>query len=254
MSDRSKIELTDATWNPVTGCHKLSKGCDHCYAERFANRFRNVPGHPYETGFDLTLRPERIAQPLKWKRPRLIFVNSMSDLFHKKIPRAYIDSIFDVMEEANWHSYQILTKRSSIMRTYINRRYGTEPLAAHIWLGVSVEDASVVSRIRHLLASRARTRFVCFEPLLGPIGEVDLKGLDWVIASGESGPGARPLLAQWVRDIRDKCLDDGIPFFFKQWGGYRAKTRGNELDGRQWLEFPEHGLPTVDGIKKRPIA
>ncbi len=238
MGDRSKIECTDATWNPVTGCTRLSSGCDHCYAERFANRFRHVPGHPFQTGFDLTLRPQRLEQPRKWKRPRLIFVNSMSDLFHKQIQRSYVDQVFDAMEEADWHNYQILTKRSSLMRTYVNRRYDDGQAPKHIWLGVSVEDRYALSRCRHLRETQAVTRFVCFEPLLGPIGKPNLEGLDWVIASGESGPGARAMSPDWVREIRDACVAAAIPFFFKQWGGTRPKLNGNQLDGRSWEQYP----------------
>ncbi len=238
MSDRSKIECTDATWNPVTGCSLLSRGCDHCYAQRFSERFRGVPGHPYSSGFDLTLRPGRLEQPLHWRRPRLIFVNSMSDLFHKGIPWSYVDRVFDVMERADWHCYQVLTKRSSLMRKYVNRRYPHAPAPAHIWFGASVEDRSVLSRYRHLLQTNAATRYLCLEPLLGPIGTIDLAAIDWVIASGESGPGARPMQPDWVREIRDQCVARGVPFFFKQWGGTRPKATGNQLDGRSWQQFP----------------
>lgn len=238
MADRSKIACTDATWNPVTGCTRLSRGCDHCYAERFSNRFRNVPGHPFETGFDLTLRPQRLDQPRKWKRPRLIFVKSMSDLFHKQIPRDYIDQVFDTMEDADWHNYQILTKRSSLMRNYVNRRYPGGQAPGYIWLGVSIEDRSVLSRYRHLQEIRAAMRFVCFEPLLGSIGTLSLEGLDWAIASGESGPGARPMNPDWAREIRDACIAADVPFFFKQWGGTRTKLNGNLLDGRTWEQYP----------------
>ena len=238
MAETSAIEWTNATWNPVTGCTKLSAGCDHCYAERFSERFRGVLGHPFEPGFDLTLRPERLEQPRHWRRPRLIFVNSMSDLFHKNIPSAFVDSVFDSMETADWHVYQILTKRSSLMRDFVNRRYAERGAPDHIWLGVSIENSSTLSRLRHLKQSTASTRFVSFEPLLGPIGKVDLRGVHWVIAGGESGPRARQMEIAWVRQIRDQCLAQDVAFFFKQWGGRTPKAGGNMLDGRQWLQYP----------------
>lgn len=238
MADQSKIPCTDATWNPVTGCHKVGLGCDHCYAERFAERFRGVPGHPYSQGFDLTLHPERLGQPYKWKRPRLIFVNSMSDLFHKQIPHDYISRVFDTMLEVDRHHYQVLTRRSSLMRNYINKRFPDTAAPPHIWFGVSIENALVKSRLRHLQQANATTRFVCFEPLLGPVGAVDLTDTDWVIVGGETGPGARPVQPEWVREIRDQCLAADVPFFFKQWGGTRPKIRGNMLDGQQWLQYP----------------
>lgn len=238
MSDSTAIEWTDATWNPVTGCTKISRGCDNCYAARFSERFRGVPGHPFSTGFDLTLRPERVDQPLKWRRPRMIFVNSMSDLFHKQVPTAFIDSVFSTMESANWHTFQILTKRSSLMRNYLRSRYGQERGPAHIWCGVSVEDAQATSRIKHLRASPAGVRFLSIEPLIGAVGTIDLQGIDWVIAGGESGPGARPVHLEWVREVRDQCATQNVAFFFKQWGGLHPKTGGRELDGREWSEFP----------------
>ena len=238
MAENSAIEWTNATWNPVTGCSKLSAGCDHCYAERFSERFRGVPGHPFEPGFDLTLRPERLRQPEHWRRPRRVFVNSMSDLFHKNIPRKFIESVFDTMEMADWHTYQLLTKRSSLMRNFINRRYADCEPPRHIWLGVSIENTSTLGRLRHLKQTVSRTRFVSFEPLLGPLGNVDLHGIHWVIAGGESGPGARGMKIDWVREIRDQCLAQEVAFFFKQWGGRTPKAGGNTLDGRQWLEYP----------------
>ena len=238
MATKSMIEWTESTWNPVTGCTKVSSGCDNCYAERFSERFRGVVGHPFEVGFDLTLRPERIEQPKSWRRPRLIFVNSMSDLFHKDIPREYIDKVFDTMEAANWHTYQVLTKRSSLMRTFINSRYRESPAPAHIWLGVSVENSSALSRVDHLRQSNARVRFVSFEPLLGPVCGADLSNIDWVIAGGESGPRARPVDKEWLRMLRDQCIQKGVAFFFKQWGGRTPKSMGNTLDGRQWMQYP----------------
>jgi protein gp37 len=239
MADQSTIEWTDATWNPVTGCTKISPGCDHCYAERFSERFRGVGGHPFESGFDLTLRPERIEQPLSWKRPRMIFVNSMSDLFHKDIPTSFIDRVFDTMERANWHVFQVLTKRSSLMRRYVNQRYRDAPVPGHIWLGVSVEDAARVSRIKHLQETNATIRFLSVEPMIGPVGSVDLRGVHWVIAGGESGPRARPIEEEWVCELRNQCGASGVAFFFKQWGGKTPKAGGRTLQGREWNEFPK---------------
>lgn len=244
MAQKSTIEWTDTTWNPVTGCTKVSKGCDNCYAERFSERFRGVAGHPFETGFDLTLRPERIRQPLTWKRPRMVFVNSMSDLFHKKIPSSYIGSVFEAMEEAHWHVFQVLTKRSSLLRKFVNARYGADKAPAHIWLGVSIEDRSALVRLKHLQEAQASVKFVSFEPLVGPIGKVDLTGIHWAIAGGESGPRARPVDPLWVRELRDQCLEFGVAFFFKQWGGRTPKSGGNTLDGRQWLDYP--AVPGLD--------
>jgi len=238
MSDRSTIEWTDATWNPVTGCTKLSAGCDHCYAERFSERFRGIPGHHFESGFDLTLRHDRIEQPKQWRHPRLIFVNSMSDLFHKHVPADYVERVFRTMEEADWHVYQVLTKRSSLMRRWVNERYQRGPVPPHIWLGVSIENRSTLSRLRHLQHTKAAVRFASFEPLLGPIVPVDLAGVHWVIVGGESGPFARPMEPIWARQIRDSCVEQDVPFFFKQWGGRNKKRAGRVLDGRTWSEVP----------------
>jgi protein gp37 len=239
MADGTAIEWTDATWNPVTGCTKISRGCDNCYAERFAERFRGVAGHPFTTGFDLTLRPGRLEQPLAWPKSRMIFVNSMSDLFHKDIPGSFVDSVFDTMERATWHTFQVLTKRSSLMRDYLRNRYGVNRGPEHIWCGVSVEDGRAKSRITHLKNSPAGLRFLSVEPLLGPIGSVEFDGIDWVIAGGESGPGARPIKIEWVRELRDQCLKQGVAFFFKQWGGLRPKSGGRLLDGHTWNELPK---------------
>jgi len=238
MADGTSIEWTDATWNPVTGCTKISPGCDNCYAERFSERFRDVPGHPFASGFDLTLRPERLRHPLDWRRSRRIFVNSMSDLFHKDVPRVFVDQVFDTMERANWHSYQVLTKCSSLMRRYLVRRYGAQRGPRHIWCGVSVEDAPRArTRIGHLRLAPAGVRFLSVEPLLGRLGRVDLSGIDWVILGGESGPRARPLHEDWARELRDQCLDQGVAFFFKQRGGLRPKSGGRLLDGVEWNGF-----------------
>jgi protein gp37 len=241
LADGTAIEWTNATWNPVTGCTKISAGCDHCYAERFSERFRGVVGHPFSMGFDLTLRPERLRQPLSWLRPRMIFVNSMSDLFHKEVPFTFVDQVFQTMEAASWHSFQILTKRSSRMRDYVRRRYGNGHAPAHIWLGVSVEDGTKLSRVRHLSQTPAVIRFVSVEPLIGPVGKIPLDGIAWVIVGGESGPHARGVKPQWVRAVRDQCVEQGVAFFFKQWGGLRPKSGGRTLDGRQWNEFPVSG-------------
>jgi protein gp37 len=238
MSLNSSIEWTDATWNPVSGCTKITSGCDNCYAERFAERFRGVKGHPFEAGFDLTLRPHKLREPLSWRVPRRIFVNSMSDLFHKEIPRPFLDRVFETMEEAHWHQFQVLTKRSSLMRRYVNERYVGLQAPPHIWLGVSVEDRAALTRLKHLRQVRASVRFVSFEPLFEDLEHVDLSDIHWAIAGGESGPGARVVMPQWIRSIRDQCKSQHVPFFFKQWGGRTSKARGNRLDGRRWLQYP----------------
>lgn len=239
MAENSAIEWTDTTWNPVTGCTKISPGCDNCYAARFSERFRGVPGHPFATGFDLTLRPERLLQPFIWKRPRMIFVNSMSDLFHKDIPKEYIAAIFDTMEKADWHIYQVLTKRSSLLQKFINERYKTARAPGHMWFGVSVENEKATSRIAHLQNANAGIRFLSIEPLLGQVGRLNLNSIDWVIVGGESGPRARPMDAQWAIDIRDQCVNARVPFFFKQWGGRSPKSGGRLLEGKEWSQFPE---------------
>lgn len=197
-----------------------------------------MPRHPFETGFDLTLRPARLDQPLKWTHPRMIFVNSMSDLFHKDVPRSHVEAVFETMERASWHIYQVLTKRSSLLEKFVNTRYRSGKAPSHIWLGVSIEDAPAKSRIAHLQRANASTRFLSVEPLLGPVGRLDLKGIDWVIVGGESGPGARVMERRWAADVRDQCVASGVPFFFKQWGGRSPKSGGRLLDGREWSEFP----------------
>lgn len=239
MSTNTAIEWTDTTWNPVSGCTKISRGCDHCYAERMAERFRGTLDHPFENGFDLTLRPHKLSEPLGWRRPRRIFVNSMSDLFHKRIPRAFVDGVFDTMERAHWHNFQVLTKRSSLLRRYVNERYPASAVPPHIWLGVSIEDRQSLVRLRHLREARASIRFVSFEPLLEDLGALDLRGIHWAIVGGESGPKSRPMDPNWARAIREQCLLQGTAFFFKQWGGKTAKAGGNRLDGRQWLQYPD---------------
>jgi protein gp37 len=248
MAQKSEIEWTDATWNPVTGCTKIGPGCDNCYAERFAERWRGTPNHPYQQGFDLTLWPTRLQQPKLWKKPRMIFVNSMSDLFHKGVDRSHIDKVFDAMEGADHHVYQVLTKRSSLMRNYVKARYAGRTVPEHIWLGVSVENAAYASRIEHLRQINSPARFISFEPLLGSVGQVDLTGIAWAIVGGESGPRARPMKEAWATEIRLLCERYGVAFFFKQWGGARPKSGGRVLDGEEWNGFPWQIVP--DSILK----
>ncbi|MEZ4330892.1 MAG: phage Gp37/Gp68 family protein [Myxococcota bacterium] len=245
MADATAIEWTDATWNPVSGCSKVSRGCDRCYAERFSERFRGVSGHAFEQGFDLRLWPQRLMQPTRWKRSRRVFVNSMGDLFHKNIPRKFVSDVFDVMEYANWHQYQVLTKRSSLLRCFVNSRFPSLSCPDHIWLGVSVEDRRALRRIEHLQRANASIRFLSVEPLLESLGEIDLTGIHWVIVGGESGPGFRAMDPTWVREVRDQCVDQCVPFFFKQWGGVRPKSGGNLLDGEQWLQYPSQSPPQL---------
>ena len=238
MAEKTAIEWTTSTWNPVTGCTKISAGCDNCYANRLAERFRGVRGHPFEQGFDLTLRAERLDQPFKWRRPRMIFVNSMSDLFHKEIPHGFIERVFDTMENADWHVFQVLTKRSSLMRDFVNARYANGRVPAHLWFGVSIEDGDKLSRADHLRETAAQVRFLSLEPLIGPVSDLCLDGIHWVIAGGESGPRARPMHPDWVREVRGRCVAERVPFFFKQWGGPRPKSKGRELDNREWNQLP----------------
>ncbi|HEY3860425.1 MAG TPA: phage Gp37/Gp68 family protein [Verrucomicrobiae bacterium] len=243
MSDNSKIEWTDATWNPVRGCSKVSPGCVHCYAETFAERFRGVPGHPFEFGFDLRLVPEKLGDPIRWSRPKKIFVNSMSDLFHEGVPDEYIENVCRVMLAANWHTYQILTKRADRMAALLQGKLRQAAKAAHIWWGVSVENRNHgLPRIDKLRGSEPRVAFLSIEPLLENLGKFDLSGINWVIVGGESGPGARPMEAAWAREIRDLCHEAGVPFFFKQWGGIRKRETGRRLDGKTYDEFPKFGL------------
>lgn len=239
MSDGSAIEWTDATWNPVRGCTKISPGCKHCYAETFAERWRGVPGHAYEQGFDLRLVPGKLEQPLSWREGRRIFVNSMSDLFHEDVPVAYIRRVFETMRKADWHVYQILTKRGARAREVTSKLPARLVNHEHIWLGVSVEDRKYgLPRIAELRAAPVAVRFLSVEPLLEDIGTLDLGGIDWVIVGGESGARARPMEMQWVLSIRDQCADASVPFFFKQWGGKNKKRAGRLLDGRTYDEFP----------------
>ena len=243
MSDNSKIEWTDATWNPVRGCTKISPGCVHCYAETFAERFRGVPGHPFEFGFDLRLVPEKLGDPIRWSKPKKIFVNSMSDLFHEGVSDEYIEKVCRVMLAANWHTYQILTKRADRMAALLQGKLRKAAKAAHIWWGVSVENRQHgLPRIAKLRNAKPAVAFLSIEPLLEDLGKFDLCGIRWVIVGGESGPGARPIEASWVRKIQANCQAQGIPFFFKQWGGVRKKQAGRRLDGKTYDEFP--GLVT----------
>ncbi len=239
MSQQSSIEWTDATWNPVRGCTKISPGCKHCYAERFAERFRGVKGHPFEHGFDLRLIPNKLAEPLRWRAPRTIFVNSMSDLFHDDVPDSYIVAVANVMLRANWHTYQVLTKRSERMAKLLNSKLKFAAGQKHIWWGVSVEDKKYgVPRIADLQRSSAAVKFLSVEPLLEDIGEINLKGIDWMIVGGESGPGARPMERKWVISLRRQCVLGKVKFFFKQWGGVRKHVTGRELDGRTYNAIP----------------
>ncbi|MBI4393698.1 MAG: phage Gp37/Gp68 family protein [Euryarchaeota archaeon] len=237
MSDGSQIEWTDATWNPVTGCTKVSPGCKNCYAERFAERFRGVPGHPFEQGFDIRLWPDRLEEPLHWRRPRRVFVNSMSDLFHPEVPDEFIEGCFNVMNEANWHQFQVLTKRPERALEIANQlEWGP-----NIWMGVSVESQLYTKRIATLKQIPAKVRFLSCEPLLGPL-KLNLRGIHWVIVGGESGPGSRPMLEEWVKDIRRQCRVSRVPFFFKQWGGVVKSRTGRSLDGRTYDDMPRQLL------------
>ena len=238
---RSSIEWTEATWNPVTGCTQISPGCAHCYAMTFAERFRGVPGHPYEKGFDLQIRLDRLEQPLRWKKPRTIFVNSMSDLFHPDVPEEYIQQVFEVMESVPRHRFQVLTKRSQRLAELAS----SLPWPSNVWMGVSVENQRFTCRVDDLREVPASVRFLSCEPLLGPL-DLDLREIHWVIAGGESGPGARAMAPDWVRRVRDQCISADVPFFFKQWGAHDEmggrvgkKRAGRTLDGETWSLIPE---------------
>src|SRR5438270_2257321 len=252
MSDQTRIEWTDATWNPVRGCTKISPGCKHCYAETFAERFRGVEGHPYEQGFDLRLVPEKLAEPLRWAAPKTIFVNSMSDLFHPGVPDDYILKVAEVMVKANWHTFQVLTKRSERMSSLLSTKLRFAAECAHIWWGVSVENKKHgLPRVSHLRAAPAAVRFLSIEPLLEDVGEIELDGIHWAIVGGESGPGARPILKSWVTSLRDQCEAAGVPFFFKQWGGTRKSKTGRHLDGKTYDEYPSRiENPVLDSASR----
>jgi len=234
MATKSAIEWTDSTWNPVTGCSKISPGCAHCYAERMARRLQAMGQPNYAQGFKVAVHEKSLRLPLRWKAPQMIFVNSMSDLFHESVASSFILEVFEVMNRADWHIYQILTKRSQRLLEL----HDELPWACHIWMGVSVETRDYITRIDDLRETRSDVKFVSFEPLLGPLGDIDLGGIDWVIAGGESGPGARPMDSAWVTEIRDQCVEADVPLFFKQWGGTNKKKAGRLLDGRTWDEMP----------------
>ena len=280
MALNSAIEWTDATWNPLRGCTKISPGCTHCYAETFAERFRGVKGHPYEQGFDLRMVPGKLGEPLRWRKPKMIFVNSMSDLFHEGVPEEYIAAVAKVMVAAKWHTYQVLTKRSGRLRemlnggllssTFLNCRRVNATLVdptqgnptsksagqqPHIWWGVSVEDRKYgLPRIEDLRNADAGVRFLSVEPLLEDLGTVNLAGIHWVIVGGESGPGARPMRKEWVVSLRDQCRSAGVPFFFKQWGGARKAAAGRMLDGRTYDEIPARGSHAVMAVEECAVV
>ena len=235
MATRSAIEWTEVTWNPVTGCTKISHGCKFCYAERMSRRLRAMGVDKYREGFSVALHEAALGDPLKWRRPQLVFVNSMSDLFHKSVPSAFIEAVFDVMNRASQHTFQVLNKRPSRVALLEGRLFWTP----NIWLGTSIESERWLGRLGPLRETGAQTKFLSLEPLLGPLLGIQLHGIDWVIVGGESGPGARPMEADWVRDIRDNCIQNGVPFFFKQWGGVFKKRTGRTLDNRIWDQMPE---------------
>jgi protein gp37 len=252
MSQQSAIEWTDATWNPVRGCTKVSPGCKNCYAETFAERFRGVPGHPFEQGFDVKLVPEKLFEPLRWTTPKKVFVNSMSDLFHIDVPDQYIIDVAAVMVQSPWHTYQVLTKRSKRMSAMLREKLRFAAAQPHILWGVSVEDKPFgVPRIKDLRASGATKKFLSIEPLLEDLGEIDLSGIDWVIVGGESGPHARPIRPSWVNSIREQSECAGVPFFFKQWGGTRKKSTGCLLGGAEWKSFPFITTRAIPSVKER---
>jgi protein gp37 len=236
MGEGSAIEWTDATWNPVTGCSKVSAGCAHCYAERFSVRLQAMGQANYCNGFKVTMHPRMLDTPEKWRQPRHIFVNSMSDLFHEEVPVDFIRAVFRTMVRADWHRYQVLTKRADRLVELAP----SLPWPRNVWMGVTVENEQFLSRIDRLRETPAKVKFLSLEPLLGPLSGLDLNGIDWVIVGGESGPGARPMQPDWVRAIRDECVRLRVPFFFKQWGGVQKKKAGRELDGRAWDQMPPH--------------
>lgn len=235
MGQKSSIEWTESTWNPVTGCDKISPGCANCYAERMAKRLQAMGQPNYANGFKVTLHEHVLEMPLTWKKPQMIFVNSMSDLFHRDVPLSFIQRVFDVMQRASWHTFQVLTKRSE----RLSELAGDLEWPDNVWMGVSVETADFLHRLDHLRSVPANVRFISFEPLLGSVGRINLTSIDWCIVGGESGPGARPIRKMWVTEIRDQCLTAGVPFFFKQWGGTNKKKTGRELEDRTWSELPQ---------------
>jgi len=255
MSEHSKIEWTDATWNPLRGCTKISPGCKHCYAETFAERFRGVPGHPYGQGFDLRLVPEKLSEPFQWRQPRTVFVNSMSDLFQPDVPDAYIEDVVRVMVGANWHTYQVLTKRSERLEELLSTRLRFAAAQRHIWWGVSVEDKKYgLPRIKHLRSAPAAVRFLSIEPLLEDLGDFDISGIDWAIVGGESGPGARPMEPSWVNRILEACIRQNVIFFFKQWGGIHKSKAGRLLNDRTFDDMPARLAATIPPPQMRTAA
>jgi protein gp37 len=252
MALGSKIEWTDATWNPVRGCTKISPGCKHCYAETFAERWRGVPGHPYEQGFDLRLVPEKLTEPLRWPSRKMVFVNSMSDLFQDDVPDDYVEQVARVMQAARWHTFQVLTKRAERLHELLHGRLRFASDCENIWWGVSVENRKHgVPRIASLASAPGRVRFLSVEPLLEDVGTLNLKGIHWVIVGGESGPGARPLDPEWVVSLRDQCAEAKVPFFFKQWGGVQKIRTGRELDGKIYDSFPVYKTAAVPSQHER---
>ena len=245
MASQSKIEWTNSTWNPITGCNKVSPGCKNCYAERMAHRLQAMGNPSYQKGFEMTLHEHLLDRPLKWRKPQMIFVNSMSDLFHEEVPEEFIQRVFDVMREADWHIFQILTKRSERLLEL----HSTIDWPSNVWMGVSVENKQYKFRIQQLKKTNAKTKFLSLEPLIGPLKNLNLNGIDWVIVGGESGPRARPVEEQWILEIRDQCLRSNTPFFFKQWGGVIKSRHGRELQGRTWDEIPVSldRLPVLTG-------
>jgi protein gp37 len=255
MSDHSKIEWTDATWNPLRGCTKISPGCKHCYAETFAERFRGVPGHPYEQGFDLRLVPAKLSEPFTWTGPRTVFVNSMSDLFQPDVPDDYIEAVVRVMVEANWHTYQVLTKRSDRLCQLLSTKLQFAANHRHIWWGVSVEDKKYgIPRIADLRNAPAAIRFLSIEPLLEDLGQFDISGIDWAIVGGESGHGARPMQPEWVDRIHEICHEAGVAFFFKQWGGIHKSKAGRTLHGRTYDDMPDQVVAPIPNRGERSLA
>jgi len=246
MATKSYIEWTESTWNPLTGCTKVSPGCKNCYAERLSLRLKLMGQRNYANGFQLTMHEHMLELPLRWKKPQMIFVNSMSDLFQADVPIEFIQAVFDVMRRASWHCFQILTKRSERLLQLSSQLVW----APNIWMGVSVENQDYVPRIDHLRATKAHVKFLSLEPLLGPLHRLNLKGIDWVIVGGESGPGARPMLQDWAIDLRNQCQKANVPFFFKQWGGIRKSRTGRELDGRTWDEMPV----TAPDMRERELS
>lgn len=252
MAVTSHIEWTDATWNPVRGCSKISPGCKHCYAAIFAERFRGVKGHPYEQGFDMRLVPEKLVEPLRWGDSKMVFVNSMSDLFHPEVPDDYIIAVAQVMVAANWHTFQVLTKRSKRLKQLLNTKLKFSAHSSHIWWGVSVENKNYgLPRLEDLRVSTASVRFLSIEPLLEDLGKVDLDGIHWVIVGGESGHGARPMEKSWVLSLRNQCKSSGVPFFFKQWGGKKKWEAGRLLESKTYDEYPESQRAPVPSPQKR---